>query len=294
MVDRRGALGLFGGSLALSALPATGLAADSAPATSTGDIDVVPIRFDNESATLAGAIYSPRTAPVGALVIVHGSGREPRMDWLARIFAANGFAVVSYDKRGVAESGGTYEEKNNVSPENLRLLAGDAAAAMRALRQNPAFAGLKRGYWGISQAGWIVPIANSRFEPADFMVLWSGPLCTVCEEIESGIGHGGNISDDASARRAVDEMRAQGRDTDPRDTLRGVSTHGLWIYGGRDETQPTKLSIERLQGLIDGGKGNFAYWLNSAAHHADFEASRPFFDGMKRWMLEQVGAAPQG
>jgi hypothetical protein len=64
----------------------------------------------------------------------------------------------------------------------------------------------------------------------------------------------------------------------------------LWIYGGLDETQPTKLSIERLQGLIDGGKTNFAYWLNSAARHADFAASRPFFEAMTRWMLERAGS----
>lgn len=79
---------------------------------------------------------------------------EPR-----RCFAADGFAVLTYDKRGVGESGGVYEAHYNTSPENLSLLAGDASAALEWLLDRRERRGRKSGFWGISQAGWIIPLA---------------------------------------------------------------------------------------------------------------------------------------
>lgn len=284
MFDRRELLARLSAGLALPAA----LSLPQAAQAQNPSIRTLPLRFESKSVSLSGSIYLPPAAPVGGLVLVHGAGRTP-LDRLALGLAQTGFAVLAYDKRGTGKSGGTYEEMNNTSPENLSLLAGDAAAAMHALRAHPEAKGLKAGYWGISQAGWIVPLALAKFESADFFVLWSGPVCTVAEEMEAGIGTGGNFSDDDTARKFVSRLRAERRDTDPRESLRGLSMPGLWIFGRRDETHPVALSIERLQGLIDQGKTNFSYWLDSAAHHADLQNSRPFLDAMNRWMLERVG-----
>lgn len=244
--------------------------------------------FENEGVTLSGGLYLPATAPVAGIVLVHGAGPSWRMEDTARLFAERGFAVVTYDKRGVGKSGGVYERDRNVSAENLALLAGDARAAMQWLRARPELAGLKSGYWGISQAGWIIPLAASQAPGADFMVLWSGPVCTVAEEIEAGIGKGGNLSTDDRARAFVAQLRVKGN-TDPRDALRKLKIPGLWIYGGRDTTLPVALSVERLQGLIDEGQTNFVYWLNSAAGHDMNQQpeNRPLIGAMMEWMLEQ-------
>lgn len=246
--------------------------------------------FENEGVTLAGGLYLPVAAPVAGIVIVHGSGPTWRMEDTARLFAERGFAVLTYDKRGVGKSGGVYEGDRNVTAENLALLASDARAAMRWLRARPELAGLKSGYWGISQAGWIIPLAASQAPGADFMVLWSGPVCTVAEEIEAGIGKGGNLSADDRARAFVAQLRVKG-DTDPRDDLRKLKIPGLWIYGGRDPTLPVALSVERLQGLINEGQANYAYWLNSAAGHDMNQQpkNRPIIEAMLQWMRQQAG-----
>jgi hypothetical protein len=93
------------------------------------------ITFQSHGAMLAGAIVFPDILPpVAGLVLVHGSGKVERMLPLARLLAASGFAVLTYDKRGVGMSGGTYEEMENVSAANLDLLSDDAGAALAALQ----------------------------------------------------------------------------------------------------------------------------------------------------------------
>jgi alpha-beta hydrolase superfamily lysophospholipase len=44
--------------------------------------------------------------PIAALVLVHGSGQESRMNGLGSLLAENGIAVLTNDKRGVGKSGG--------------------------------------------------------------------------------------------------------------------------------------------------------------------------------------------
>lgn len=284
MLDRRQALTHLtsGMVVAASSLPLS-VQAQAAP------VLPIPIQFESNGATFGADLHLPATPPVGGIVIVHGAGRVANYsNGLANLFTPTGLAVLAYDKRGLGRSGGTYEETNNTSPGNLALLAADAAAALHTLRHRPELAGRKIGYWGVSQAGWVIPLALAASGGADFFVLWSGPVCTVAEEIEDGIGSGGNLSDDRTARMLVQRMRTQHGDTDPRTSLRQVAVPGLWIFGGRDETHPVKLSVARLQGLIDEGKNNFAYWLNSAGHHFDLQNCQPFLAAMMRWMEEQT------
>lgn len=250
-----------------------------------GGARVLSASFSNQGAKLVGDLHLPAADPLGGIVLVHGSGRRPRIDWAARYFAQHGLAVLTYDKRGVGESGGTYEGVDNASHTNLALLAGDAAAGMDWLRRRSELAGRKLGYWGISQAGWIIPLAVLESAPIDFMVIWSGPACTAAEELESALADGGN----PQLRAYADYLRTKGLDTDPRDALRQIHNQGLWIYGGRDNGRTVQLSIDRLKALIDAGQTNFSYWLNSAAAHDDFDANPWFMDAVMQWMLAQAG-----
>lgn len=259
------------------------LAIPFAPARSSEAL-ATAVKFKNGDITLSGDFYLPKH-PIGALVLVHGSGAVSRMRRIAQFFAEHGFVVVTWDKRGVGQSGGKYEADRNTSPENLKLLAGDAAAAMDWLTAQSAVAGLPLGYWGISQAGWIVPLAALRTPQVDFITLWSGPVCTVSEEMEAGIGTGGNLSTDEHARAFIAALRAQGADTDPRDALRNLHIPGLWLFGGRDDTLPIGLSIERLSGLIQAGQSHFEYRLTSeAGHFMNIETDRVAIEAMIEWM----------
>jgi dienelactone hydrolase len=141
------------------------------------------IAFVSHGATLSGSVVTPKPRKaLAAVVFIHGSGRQTRNLTWARRFAAEGIAALVYDKRGVGRSGGAYEGERNTGEKNISLLADDAAAALKALARHPSLEGVPLGLTGVSQAGWIAPIAAQRSPLATFLLLWSGPVCKVSEE----------------------------------------------------------------------------------------------------------------
>jgi pimeloyl-ACP methyl ester carboxylesterase len=125
-----------------------------------------------------------RRGDVPAVVIGHGSGRVAKEHCrsLASGFLERGFATLCYDKRGVGHSSGEYA---SVGPRNadrmFDLLAEDMAAGVRFLRSQHGIDVTRVGLAGVSQAGWIIPLAATRTRPA-FMIILSGPT-VVGEEI---------------------------------------------------------------------------------------------------------------
>ena len=225
---------------------------------------VEPINFQSAGVTLSGTIFQPRQA-LAAVVIVHGSGQEKRMAGFAAMLASKGIAVLTYDKRGVGESGGVYAGPevgtNNVDRSNLALLAGDASAAVNALIAHlPSNRG-PAGLLGFSQAGWIIPLAAKANPAVKFMVLFSGPVVTTREQLRFQFLTAGDpkfwdVHSEAEARTHMrdDPDRFQFVDTDPTDTLATLTIPGLWLFGGRDVLAPVQLSIERLERLRALGK----------------------------------------
>lgn len=68
------------------------------------------LTFRSTDVSLSGTIVFPeQSQPVASVVLVHGSGSAHRMLWLARLFDAEGLAVLTYDKRGVGRSGGQFQ-----------------------------------------------------------------------------------------------------------------------------------------------------------------------------------------
>ena len=134
------------------------------------DIREFEFSFDNGDVSLNGTVIMPSgEGPHPGMVMVGGSGPSGRSQLVevAEGFAREGMAVLAYDKRGTGQSGGNWVNSS------LFDLADDAAAAFRALVSHPAIDPEKIGYWGISQGGWIVPIAASR-TPAAFAIVVSG------------------------------------------------------------------------------------------------------------------------
>jgi hypothetical protein len=216
------------------------------------------VTFSSHGATLAGTLARPPDAQLrAAVVFVHGSGPQMRsLEWATR-FAAEGVAALVYDKRGVGASGGEYEEAQSVGGKNIGLLADDAASALHALHARVAGQRVPVGLAGISQAGWIVPLAAERSPLASFLVLWSGPVCKVSEEDIFSKHTGDHDSDHVPSYEAALQARREpyvwpdflGTDTDPRQSLEKLSIPGLWIFGGRDGSIPVDLSQRRLAEL---------------------------------------------
>ncbi|TCV97720.1 hypothetical protein EC912_101737 [Luteibacter rhizovicinus] len=179
--------------------------------------------------------------------------------------ASEGIAVLTYDKRGVGESGGVYAGPevgtNNIDASNFSLLASDASAAVSTLSSHLPANGGPIGLIGFSQAAWIIPLAAKNNRTVKFMVLFSGPVVSAREQLRFQFFTQGNRAfwdthTEADAREHIsnDPDKYQFADTDPRDTLAKLSIRGLWLFGGRDVQAPVRLSIEHLDVLKAQGK----------------------------------------
>ena len=263
------------------------------------------VTFRSSDVNLSGTIVVPeQSQPIASVVLVHGSGRAPRMLWLARLFASEGLAVLTYDKRGVGKSGGQFQGgPSAASVSNLDLLAQDAAAAANVLVQHPRTGGTPVGYIGLSQGGWIIPIAASRPPAVSFMLFFSGPVTTVSEE-----RHFSNLAENdptfwqthsrADVAEYMKSVRYSEGDVDPRTNLANLQVPGFWAFGGQDNIMPVDLSVTRLSELIARGQSQFQYREYPGHGHElvvfDFSAlalSQPFKDSVE-WIRDIRGQVP--
>jgi len=249
------------------------------------------VSIQNSGITLSGNIVFPDSvSPKAGLVLVHGSGKTERMLPVARLLVADGFAVLTYDKRGIGMSGGTYEEMENVSEKNLELLANDAAAAMATLAENPRLAGKSLGFIGFSQAGSVIPIAAATSPAASFMGLWSGPVCTVSEQLHFQELTGGapdfwRTHTPQGVATAMTSVNHRPDDVDPGTSLSKLSIPGLWLFGGQDNLIPVSLSVSKLESLIRRGHRNFQYKIFPDYGHNLFDtAMAPSHAAMVAWI----------
>lgn len=129
------------------------------------------VRFMNGGVPLAGTLIAPNaTGKHAAVILVHGSGAENREFVLpfARFLVRRGFAVLGYDKRGVNGSSGDWQTAS------FEVLAGDAIAAFEYLKTRTDIDASRIGLLGVSQAGWIMPLAAVRASGLAFLISVSG------------------------------------------------------------------------------------------------------------------------
>ena len=107
----------------------------------------------------------------------------------ARFLVRRGMAILAYDKRGV---GGSTGDWNTASFDDL---AGDVVAAFSYLKTRRDIDAGQIGLLGISQAGWIMPLAAVRATDLAFLISVSGPGVPAAE---------------TTIDQAQNEMRARG------------------------------------------------------------------------------------
>jgi len=252
------------------------------------------VKFESKGITLVGSILKPKN-PYAAVVIVHGSDPVKREMEFAKRLAKEGIAVLTYDKRGVGESGGVYVGPsvgtNNIDIANLNLLSQDANAAVNTFRAYLKDKKMPIGLVGFSQAGWIIPIAASKNSQIEFMVLFSCPTITTLEQLRFQFYTNGNNNfwenhTEADAREHIknDPDRYQFVATDPKVFLNTISIPGLWLFGEKDIQIPVKLCIEQLTRFKAQGKP-FEYALFSTlGHNTAFDNDTAPFDISIQWM----------
>lgn len=144
------------------------------------------VSFTSRDGTrLAGTLFLPsHDRRHAAVVLVHGSGAAGRngfyghMRFLAEAYARRGIAGLIYGKRGTGGSSGDWEQAN------LDDLAEDAAAGLRFLAGRADIRADRLGLAGSSQAGWILPMAASRFPSVRILQMRSGSAPMGVEESE--------------------------------------------------------------------------------------------------------------
>jgi uncharacterized protein len=138
------------------------------------------LRIEREDGVvLAASLTLPERRSAPALVALHGAQPglrdDPLFHHLHAVLPPAGWAVVTFDRRGEGASTG------EPSAGRFDLLADDANAILETVA---ALEEIDRvGLWGISQGGWVAPLASVRFGRAAFLVLLSSCGVTPAEQM---------------------------------------------------------------------------------------------------------------
>jgi len=92
-------------------------------------------------------------------------------------FAEQGIACLTWDKRGVGESTGDFQKVA------FPTLVDDGLAAISFLKARADIDAHRIGAWGLSQGGWLGPLAASKSKDVAFVIAVSGPGVTPGEQM---------------------------------------------------------------------------------------------------------------
>ncbi len=229
--------------------------------------------FMADGTELRGTLFIPDAArPLPAVVVAHGSPSIPRRLYTvwADVLAREGFAVLTFDKRGTGESGGSYDQNNNASGAVLDRMGRDLAASVEALAHDHRIDPSRISIVGLSPAGWTVPIALQHTRSVNSFVLLSGPTCSTREEsaFSTATNEATGPEWEIQRARADNLVKASGPGGfDPRPLLEASAVTGHWIYGSRDASIPVTRSAEILVDLIAKHPGAYSYEIIDGADH---------------------------
>jgi dienelactone hydrolase len=267
---------------ALACVLAAGCGADGQSPRATA-ATALPATFQNGDVRLAFTLDLPAgQGPFPAVVFGHGSGRMTRQDLvgLAAQWTRFGFAVLRFDKRGVGESSGTFVFVGTKdSQEVFHQLASDVAAGVRFLRTRPEIDAKKIGLAGWSQAGWILPLAAREVGDVTFMALFSGPVCTVGQEMYYSDLAENTTRPLAEVYPLMPAFNGP-HGYDPVPVLEALRVPSLWLLGTGDRSIPIETTLANLKVLA--GTGHPFEWKTYDG--LDHGLSPEIWDDVGRWV----------
>ncbi|HVS02201.1 MAG TPA: alpha/beta hydrolase [Thermoanaerobaculia bacterium] len=225
----------------------------------SGPYAVQEVAYQHAGARLRATLLVPSGGSAAGAVMVHGSGTSDRDNlWylqIAHAMATQGIAVLFPDKRGSGESEGEWRTAS------FELLAGDAAAGIRALAESGSVAREAIGVVGLSQGGHIAPLIAAH-EPVAWVVNLSGGAVTMAESLRhetvETLAQKGlprplarllePIASAVPKRRRPVWWELNGS-WDPLPHWVGLRVPALVVYGAEDERDnvPVQRSVERLR-----------------------------------------------
>src|SRR4051812_23990175 len=134
------------------------------------------VQIESNGALLAGSYTAAGST---AIVALHGAGEGERGWYLYRhlhdVLPPAGIGVLTFDRRGDSESTG------DPSRGRFTVQADDALAFARELDVE------RVGLWGISQGGWVAPLAATRSARIGFLVLLASTGVTPAEQMRYAV-----------------------------------------------------------------------------------------------------------
>ncbi|MBN2354665.1 YhcH/YjgK/YiaL family protein [candidate division KSB1 bacterium] len=131
------------------------------------------IAFKTLQFEIVGHLHMPGgPEPHPAIIIVHGDGRGTRGYYRAmrEKFNTAGYATFIWDKPGFGESKGPFSDDSTLTERAAILLH-----AIRTLKTHPRLNPDRIGVWGVSQAGYVIPLALQQGADIAFMILVGAP-----------------------------------------------------------------------------------------------------------------------
>ncbi|MEV0199167.1 prolyl oligopeptidase family serine peptidase [Nonomuraea sp. NPDC050691] len=246
---------------------------------------------------LGGEIFRPAhaTGSLPGLLLVHGSGagnsrRELQAE--AKAFAERGMVVLAPDKRAVGYS---------KTRRDYSQLADDALAALTVLKRQPGVG--HTGLWGLSEGGWVAPIAATRSKDVKFLVTVGGPGLT---PLRTQVWNATNKLDRAgvkgSLRNSYVSLHRLAGDAglfpeayyDPAATLGKLTQPVLAMWGAKDNQVMPAESAERFRANVHSGLTVKFFPDAPHALHSDENTLVPgYADAVGSWVKDvAAGNAP--
>ncbi|MGW5386539.1 alpha/beta hydrolase family protein [Nocardia sp. NPDC003963] len=247
----------------------------------TTTVDVTFTRGDGTTTT--GTVHAP-VAATGrpGVVLVHGSGdgRGDHYEQVADAFARAGVVALRYAKR---------TEGYTPAHRDYSLLADDALAGLAALRNRPEVDPARVGLWGLSEGGWVAPLAAARSTDAAFLITIgansAAPAAQQAWANETRFGAAGVRGSmvDVLARNGIRQLVGAGQfaqaDYDPIPVLEQIAQPVLAIWGDQDRLTPPGDSLRGFRAAFDrAGKTNYTLVTLAGAQHG----GQPTTDGFDK------------
>ncbi|MFG1681109.1 alpha/beta hydrolase family protein [Nonomuraea sp. NPDC049269] len=263
-------------ALCLLVTPAAAAAAEPAPLVVPADLRATEVSFRGSGGlAMHGTVLARPGAKAGrpGIVLVHGAGTgTPRTQLLGEAveFARRGLSVLIYDKRS---------EGYSLFNRSYSQLADDALGAVATLRKQPGVDSAKVGLWGLSEGGWVVPIAASRSKEVAFIVLVGAnalaPLRQQTWAVAAGLrkaGVSGSLVERAEPKlytAIADGGMFPEPYYDPAPTIAAVRQPVLGIWGVNDLLTPPKETPPVFAKALEaGGNRHYTFQFFPGADHA--------------------------
>lgn len=140
------------------------------------------LSFVSDGVLLKGTLYLPSGENLPVIVHTHGSGKDGRhgraYQYMGEFFPSLGFATFIFDKRGVGASEGKYVESTD-----FNIPAHDLIKAVEIVKAQPEIDANKIGVMGISQGGWVGPLAATLSKDISFVISFVGGGVSVRDQV---------------------------------------------------------------------------------------------------------------